>query len=178
MIEISIETGQAWVKVHATRKLGREAMAALHAAALKVLALTNDVTQFENRHAAFVQNRRGLRMPLLPTGFDALCWGIIGQQINVKFACALRREIVELAGEKIGDMRAHPTPERVADIGVPVLAARRYSRSKAQYLIDAAAGRGRGQAGYRKSVLKVRPSPRKRRSPASAASAPGRRAMF
>jgi len=25
-------------------------------------------------------------MPLLPTGFDALCWGIIGQQINVKFA--------------------------------------------------------------------------------------------
>jgi AraC family transcriptional regulator of adaptative response / DNA-3-methyladenine glycosylase II len=138
VIEISIETGQAWVKVHAARKLGREAMAVLHAAALKVLALTNDVTQFENRHAAFVQNRRGLRMPLLPTGFDALCWGIIGQQINVKFACALRREIVELAGEKIGDMRAHPTPAAVADIGVPVLAARRYSRSKAEYLIDTA----------------------------------------
>lgn len=45
---------------------------------------------------------------------------------------------MELAGEKIGDMRAHPTPERVADIDVSVLAARRYSRSKAQYLIDAA----------------------------------------
>jgi AraC family transcriptional regulator of adaptative response / DNA-3-methyladenine glycosylase II len=113
-------------------------MAALHGAALKILALTNDVTQFETRHAEFVQNRRGLRMPLLPTGFDALCWGIIGQQINVKFACALRREIMELAGEKIGDMRAHPTAQRVADIGIPTLAARRYSRSKAQYLIDAA----------------------------------------
>jgi AraC family transcriptional regulator of adaptative response / DNA-3-methyladenine glycosylase II len=138
VIEISIEAGQAWVKVYAARRLGRDAMAALHAAALKILALTNDVTQFENRHAAFVQNRRGLRMPLLPTGFDALCWGIIGQQINVKFASALRREIVDLAGEKIGDMRAHPTPGRVADIGVPVLAARRYSRSKAEYLIDAA----------------------------------------
>jgi len=138
VVEISIEPGQAWVKVHATRTLGRDAMATLHAAALKVLALTNDVAQFEARHAAFVQNRRGLRMPLLPTGFDALCWGIIGQQINVKFASALRREIVELAGERIGDMRAHPTPERVADIGVPALAARRYSRSKAQYLIDAA----------------------------------------
>src|SRR5580704_10046048 len=96
VIEISIEPGQAWVKVHhGGHRLGREAMAALHAAALKVLALTNDVAQFENRHAAFVQNRRGLRMPLLPTGFDALCWGIIGQQINVKFASALRREIVE-----------------------------------------------------------------------------------
>jgi AraC family transcriptional regulator of adaptative response / DNA-3-methyladenine glycosylase II len=77
-------------------------------------------------------------MPLLPTGFDALCWGIIGQQINVKFATALRRDMVELAGEKIGDMRAHPTPERVANLEVSALAARRYSRSKAQYLIDAA----------------------------------------
>ena len=145
VIEISIEPGQAWVKVHASRKLGRDAMAALHAAALKVLALTNDVTQFEARHAVFVQNRRGLRMPLLPTGFDALCWGIIGQQINVKFASALRREIVELAGEKIGDMRAHPTPGRVADIDIATLAARRYSRSKAQYLIDAAAAVAEGK---------------------------------
>ncbi|HEY2011456.1 MAG TPA: Ada metal-binding domain-containing protein [Rhizomicrobium sp.] len=138
VIEISIETGQGWVKVHAGHRLGREAMAILHGAALRVLGLSLDVSQFETRHAAFIAPRRGLRLPLLPTGFDALCWGIIGQQINVKFASALRREIVELAGEKIGDMKAHPTPERVADIGVPALATRRYSRSKAQYLIDAA----------------------------------------
>jgi methylphosphotriester-DNA--protein-cysteine methyltransferase/3-methyladenine DNA glycosylase/8-oxoguanine DNA glycosylase len=103
------------------------------------------LSQFEARHAVFVQNRRGLRMPLLPTGFDALCWGIIGQQINVKFASALRREIVELAGEKIGDMRAHPIPERVADIDIASLAARRYSRSKAQYLVDAAAAVAQGR---------------------------------
>jgi AraC family transcriptional regulator of adaptative response / DNA-3-methyladenine glycosylase II len=138
VVEISIEPGQAWVRVHAQSKLGPAGMAVLHGAALKILALTNDVAQFEARHPDFVQNRRGLRMPLLPTGFDALCWGIIGQQINVKFASALRREMVELAGEKIGEMRAHPTPERVADIDVPALAARRYSRSKAQYLVDAA----------------------------------------
>jgi AraC family transcriptional regulator of adaptative response / DNA-3-methyladenine glycosylase II len=138
VVEISIEPGQAWVRVHAQAKLGQASMAALHGAALKMLALTNEVTQFEARHADFVKNRRGLRMPLLPTGFDALCWGIIGQQINVKFATALRRDLVELAGERIGDMRAHPTPERVADMDISVLAARRYSRSKARYLIDAA----------------------------------------
>jgi AraC family transcriptional regulator of adaptative response / DNA-3-methyladenine glycosylase II len=138
VLEISIEPGQAWVRVHADRKLGRDSMALLHGAALKILSLTNDVAQFETRHAEFVKNRRGLRMPLLPTGFDALCWGIIGQQINVKFASSLRRDMVELAGEKIGNMRAHPTPQRVADIGVPALAARRYSGSKARYLIDAA----------------------------------------
>jgi AraC family transcriptional regulator of adaptative response / DNA-3-methyladenine glycosylase II len=133
------------VKVYAGRKLGGEAMASLHGAALRVLGLSLDVSQFETRHAAFIAPRRGLRLPLLPTGFDALCWGIIGQQINIKFASALRREIVELAGEKVGDMRAHPTPERVADIGIPTLAARRYSRSKAQYLIDAAAAVAEGK---------------------------------
>jgi AraC family transcriptional regulator of adaptative response / DNA-3-methyladenine glycosylase II len=138
VLEISIEPGQAWVRVHADVKLGREAMAFLHGAALRVLALTNDITQFETRHAAFTATRRGLRMPLLPTGFDALCWGIIGQQINVKFATSLRREMVEIAGEKIGDMRAHPTPESIANIDVGALTSRRYSGSKARYLVDAA----------------------------------------
>jgi len=138
VLEISIEPPQAWVRVFAKDKLGGASMAALHAAALKILALTNDVTQFETRHAEFVKNRRGLRMPLLPTGFDALCWGIIGQQINVKFASALRRDMVELAGEKIGDMRAHPTAERVANLDLTDLTSRRYSRSKARYLVEAA----------------------------------------
>jgi AraC family transcriptional regulator of adaptative response / DNA-3-methyladenine glycosylase II len=145
VVEISIEPPQAWVRVHAERKLSQASMATLHAAALKILALTNDVTQFETRHPDFVKTRRGLRMPLLPTGFDALCWGIIGQQINVKFAAALRREMVELAGEKIGDMRAHPTPEQVADIDLSALAARRYSRSKAKYLIEAAQAVAKGK---------------------------------
>jgi AraC family transcriptional regulator, regulatory protein of adaptative response / DNA-3-methyladenine glycosylase II len=77
-------------------------------------------------------------MPLLPTGFDALCWGIIGQQINVKFATSLRRDLVELAGEKIGDMRAHPTPLAVANLDASELTRRRYSGSKTRYLIDAA----------------------------------------
>ncbi|HWA70233.1 MAG TPA: Ada metal-binding domain-containing protein [Rhizomicrobium sp.] len=138
VLEIAIEPRQAWVTVHADAKLGRDAMAALHAAAVKMLALTNDVSPFETRHAAFVNPRRGLRMPLLPTGFDALCWGIIGQQINVKFASSLRTEMVNLAGEKIGHMRAHPTPQAVAALDGADLNRRRYSRAKARYLIDAA----------------------------------------
>ena len=56
--------------------------------------------------------------PICRPGFDALAWGIIGQQINVKFATSLRRELIDLAGEKVGDMRTHPTPERVANIDV------------------------------------------------------------
>ncbi|MCP5410790.1 MAG: helix-turn-helix domain-containing protein [Alphaproteobacteria bacterium] len=145
VLEISLEKEGAWVKVHAERKLGRAAMAALHAAALRMLSLTSEVTPFETRHAAFVRPRRGLRLPLLPTGFDALCWGIIGQQINIKFAVSLRRELIEIAGEPVGRMRAHPTPESVANIDVSALHGRRYSRSKAGYLIDAAQAVARGE---------------------------------
>jgi 3-methyladenine DNA glycosylase/8-oxoguanine DNA glycosylase len=57
----------------------------------------------------------------------------------VKFAGALRREIIHLGGEKAeGGMIAHPSPERVVDIGAAALTKRRYSRSKAEYLIGAA----------------------------------------
>jgi 3-methyladenine DNA glycosylase/8-oxoguanine DNA glycosylase len=41
-------------------------------------------------------------------------------------------------------MRAHPTAERVANLSVAELHSRRYSRSKAQYLIDAAASVAKG----------------------------------
>jgi AraC family transcriptional regulator of adaptative response / DNA-3-methyladenine glycosylase II len=144
VLEISLEGEGAWVRTHPERNLGRGSIAMLHGTALRMLGLAADVTNFESRMARdaatarFFAERRGLRVPLIPTGFDGLCWAIIGQQINVPFAAALRREIVTLAGEKVGDMRAHPTPTRVADLGAEALTKRRYSRSKAAYLIGAA----------------------------------------
>jgi AraC family transcriptional regulator of adaptative response / DNA-3-methyladenine glycosylase II len=144
VLEISLEGEGAWCRVHPGRPLSRESMAAVHAAALRMLGFGNEIVQFETRMARdaktarFFAARRGLRIPLIPTGFDGLCWAIIGQQINVPFAAALRREILHLAGEKVGDMRTHPTPERLADLGAEPLTKRRYSRSKAEYLIGAA----------------------------------------
>ncbi|HEV2562783.1 MAG TPA: Ada metal-binding domain-containing protein [Rhizomicrobium sp.] len=144
VLEISLEGEGAWCRIHPERKLGRESAALLHNSALRMLGLNADVSGFEARvgrnakTAAFFAKRRGLRVPLIPTGFDGLCWGIIGQQINVPFAAALRREILHLAGEPVGDMRTHPTPERVANISIKELCSRRYSRSKADYLIGAA----------------------------------------
>jgi AraC family transcriptional regulator, regulatory protein of adaptative response / DNA-3-methyladenine glycosylase II len=143
-LELSLEGEGAWCKVHGVEKMSAETAAFLHGAALKMLGLAGEVTPFETRiardrkAAAFFARRKGLRVPLIPTAFDALCWGIIGQQINVPFAAALRREIVNLAGESIGDMRTHPDAQRVAELGVTALTRRRYSRSKAEYLIGAA----------------------------------------
>ena len=144
ILELSLEKDGAWARIEAGKKLGRDSMAFLHESALRLLGLNNDVTGFESRHAALAARRRGLRLPNLPTGFDGLTWAIIGQQINMKFAGSLRREIIEMAGEKIGAMRTHPTAARVADLSVAALNRRRFSRSKASYLVDAAAAVARG----------------------------------
>jgi AraC family transcriptional regulator of adaptative response / DNA-3-methyladenine glycosylase II len=144
VLEISLEPQGAWCRIHASRKLGPDSTPFIHAAALRMLGLTADVTAFETRAArdtalaALLAKRRGLRLPLTPSGFDGLCWAIIGQQINIAFASALRREILELAGCEVDGMRAHPAPERIAELDVSELRKRRFSRSKAEYLIGAA----------------------------------------
>ncbi|MGH6872887.1 MAG: Ada metal-binding domain-containing protein [Rhizomicrobium sp.] len=144
VLEVSLEGEGAWARVHAPKKVGRESLAQLHAQALRMLGLNNEVAAFERRVTAdpalsLFTRRRGLRVPSIPTGFDGLAWAIIGQQINVKFATSLRREVIRLAGEPCaGGMIAHPSPARLADLGTAALTGRRFSRAKADYLIGAA----------------------------------------
>jgi AraC family transcriptional regulator, regulatory protein of adaptative response / DNA-3-methyladenine glycosylase II len=144
ILEISLEPQAAWCRVHSDESLEGPAIAGVHAAALRMLGLTIDAGAFETRAArdprmaALLARRRGLRFPLTPTGFDGLCWAIIGQQINISFASALRRELLDLSGTPIHGMRAHPSPSRVAEIAAADLTKRRFSRSKAEYLIGAA----------------------------------------
>src|SRR5690606_7782213 len=90
------------------------------------------------------------------TGFDALCWAIIGQQINLAFASALRRELIELAGPAIGRMRAHPAPAAVARIDLADLTRRRYSRSKAEYLLTAAQATADGAVAAERRLTELR----------------------
>ncbi len=84
----------------------------------------------------------GLRLMGIPDLFEALCWSIIGQQINLTFAYSLKRRIVELAGEKIiynGCLfHAFPPPARLATLTVEQLRALQFSGRKAEYLIGVA----------------------------------------
>lgn len=130
---------------HRRERPGPAETATAHAMALRLLGLTADVPGFEKLAredptlAPLVAARPGLHLPLTATVFDALCWAILGQQINLAFAGSLRREILELAGEPVGGLIAHPTPERVASLDIAALRRRRFSRSKAEYLVDTAA---------------------------------------
>jgi AraC family transcriptional regulator of adaptative response / DNA-3-methyladenine glycosylase II len=144
ILELSLETDGVWCRAHSNSKLGRDSVATLHAAALRMLGFANEISTFETRVArggklsSVVSRRKGLRVPLTPTGFDGLAWAIIGQQVNVKFATTLRREVITLAGTAVDGMRAHPPAGRIAALDARELTSRKFSRSKADYLIEAA----------------------------------------
>lgn len=84
----------------------------------------------------------GLRLISIADLFEALCWSIIGQQINLTFAYKLKRRLVEAYGTAITheDHTYHlfPSPEKLASLSVDDFRPMQYSQSKANYLIGVA----------------------------------------
>ncbi|XID94843.1 DNA-3-methyladenine glycosylase family protein [Paenibacillaceae bacterium WGS1546] len=84
----------------------------------------------------------GLRNMGIPDLFEALCWGIIGQQISLAFAYTLKRRFVETFGERIAgdgvDVWLFPDPADIAKLEVETLAALKMTTKKAEYLIEVA----------------------------------------
>jgi AraC family transcriptional regulator of adaptative response / DNA-3-methyladenine glycosylase II len=144
VLEIALEGESAWCRVHAAQAVSPETMELAQTSALRMLGLTGEVSTFETRagrdpqFAKLLARRRGMRVPMTATPFDALMWAIIGQQINVKFAAALRRELLALKGLEVDGMLAHPSAEEVAALDMADLTKRRYSGPKADYVIHVA----------------------------------------
>lgn len=116
-----------------------------HRAVARMLGLDADANGFERQVAGdtllgdVVARQRGLRIPMTPDAWEALAWAIIGQQISVKAAVVLRRELIAALGRPHrSGLRAHPSAEAVAEQDVGTLRALKFSRSKAEYLIAAA----------------------------------------
>lgn len=116
-----------------------------HRAILRMLGIDSDAAGFERQFAgdpllgALLRRQRGLRIPLTPTPWEALAWAIIGQQISLKAAVTLRRELISALGlAHRSGLRAHPAAEVVAATDVESLRKLKFSRSKAEYLIAAA----------------------------------------
>ena len=85
---------------------------------------------------------KGLRLMGIPDLFEALCWSIIGQQINLTFAYKLKRRFTEVYGIKLShensDYFLFPKPEIVSNIKVEDLLPLQFSNRKAEYLIEIA----------------------------------------
>lgn len=86
---------------------------------------------------------KGLRAIGIPNLFEALCWSIIGQQINLTFAYTLKRRLLEKHGKRIifnnKTYYLFPEPASIEKLSVEELRAMQFSRRKAEYLIGIAA---------------------------------------
>jgi AraC family transcriptional regulator of adaptative response / DNA-3-methyladenine glycosylase II len=70
---------------------------------------------------------------------DGLLWCIIGQQINLPFACVLKRRLVENLGTRLpGGLYSLPPAAAIARLDPSDLRPWQYSGQKAAYLIGAA----------------------------------------
>lgn len=83
-----------------------------------------------------VARQPGLRIVQSATVFEALTWAVIGQQINLPFAIALRRSFIQLAGRvHSSGLWCYPEASDVARLAVDDLTSRKFSRSKAETLL-------------------------------------------
>lgn len=84
----------------------------------------------------------GLRVIGIPDLFEALCWGVLGQQINLAFAYSLKRQFVESFGDSIEwngkKYWVFPPYERIAHLEPTDLAAIKMTVKKSEYIIGIA----------------------------------------
>jgi DNA-3-methyladenine glycosylase II len=84
----------------------------------------------------------GLSLVGIPDMFEAICWCIIGQQINLTFAYRLKRRLVERYGcsTKGGDHQLwlFPQPKDILAANPQELRDMQFSRQKIQYLMHVA----------------------------------------
>jgi len=139
LLEVSFGEGVAHCQVD-----GASGYAA-HRAIVRMLGLDSDAAAFERQFSAdpdfgpLIAAQRGLRIPMTPAPWEALAWAIMGQQISLKAAVAIRRALIGAYGRAHSSgLRAHPAAETVAARTVDDLRALGFSRSKAEYLIAAA----------------------------------------
>ncbi|WP_223820921.1 DNA-3-methyladenine glycosylase family protein [Bacillus sp. S3] len=89
-----------------------------------------------------VQQFYGLRVIGVPDLFEALCWGVLGQQINLAFAYTLKRQFVEKFGDSIeGNGKNYwvfPSYEQIAKLTPVDLADIKMTLKKSEYIIGIA----------------------------------------
>jgi len=120
----------------------RTAVADRHDALMNMLGLRIDPAPFEHAvrddalFGTIVARQPGLRVIQSATVFEALTWAIIGQQINLPFAIALRRTFVKLAGRAHSSgLWCYPEAADVARLDIEQLTSRKFSGSKAETLL-------------------------------------------
>lgn len=89
-----------------------------------------------------VDRYKGLRIIKMNDMFETICWAIIGQQINLKFAYTLKKRLVEKYGEKnIYEEEEYflfPKFEVISKLEIEDLKQLQFTTRKAEYIIGLA----------------------------------------
>jgi len=116
--------------------------AKIEAAARNILGLHIDPAPFvafardDALLGSLVARQPGLRIVQSATVFEALTWAIIGQQINLPFAIALRRTFILQAGRPHSSgLYCYPEAADAASLTAEDLTSRKFSRAKAETLV-------------------------------------------
>jgi DNA-3-methyladenine glycosylase II len=142
LLDVTLTPEAALCEVQADGALTATSRAMVDDALLNILGLRIDPAPFlalagdDALIGALARRRPGLRIVQSATVFEALTWAIIGQQINLAFAIALRRTFILQAGRQHSSrLWCYPEARDVAALDVGDLTARKFSRSKAETLL-------------------------------------------
>jgi AraC family transcriptional regulator of adaptative response / DNA-3-methyladenine glycosylase II len=144
LLHMTLSRGSAHCRIETRGTPSPRTIYAAHAVAARLLGLAGDsIASLRHlrspRDLALLARRRGLRVSLMSNVFETLCWAIIGQQVNLRFASILRRRLIERCGRGApSGMRSHPAPADVAALEPAELRAMQFSGRKAEYLVGAA----------------------------------------
>jgi DNA-3-methyladenine glycosylase II len=142
LLDVTLTAQAAECRIEPDGKLGPPAAAAAHDALLNILGLRIDPAPFlacagkDALLGPLVRRQPGLRIVQSATIFEALTWAVIGQQINLPFAIALRRTFILQAGRRHSSgLWCYPEARDAARLDALELTSRKFSRSKADTLL-------------------------------------------
>ena len=110
----------------------------------RLLGLHLDPRPFEDslggtEHTRLIDGRRGLTIPRTHDLLDGLIWVIVGQQVSLAVAFALRQRIATTYGRPVGEeFFLWPTFETIAALDYADVGRIGFSRRKSEYLLDLA----------------------------------------
>lgn len=110
--------------------------------------LQTDLTPFYKMGAKdpilnnLIEKYYGLRIIKINDLFECLCWAVIGQQINLKFAYTLKKRLVERYGKKLNhegeEYFLFPNPQTIAALKTEDLQQLQFTSRKSEYIIGIA----------------------------------------
>jgi DNA-3-methyladenine glycosylase II len=145
VLDVVLGDQLAQCRIDADGAVSEHLLAQAHEALLNILALRIDPEPFmlavrgDSLLGPVVQRQPGLRIVQSASVFEALTWAVIGQQINLSFAIALRRTLIQVAGRRhASGLWCYPEARDVASLSLEDLTSRKFSGAKAATVLRVA----------------------------------------